>query len=185
MVERGREEHDAVDDDRRGFHRLQHRGLEDECGLQLADIAGVDLAAGVEPRLLVAAVRVHPVFASPPAPSSMAWVTGAGALAIGRAVVVAPPEISCAPAKPTDAIPMAAIVAAPAHVIPLRMVPPAVCLVIARLRNSDRPAGALAKRSGRFRAGCVIFHLTVCCKPARLVRCNKRRAFPMRTKIHP
>ena len=43
VIERRRQEHDAVDDDRRGLHRLQHRGLEDERGRQLADVVGVDL----------------------------------------------------------------------------------------------------------------------------------------------
>ncbi len=61
MVERRRQIHDAVDDDGRGFHRFQHRGLEHERGLQLADVAGGDLGSGVVARLVVAAVGMDPV----------------------------------------------------------------------------------------------------------------------------
>ncbi len=61
VVERRRQEHHAIDDDGRGFHRLQHGGLEDERRLHLADVSGVDLAPGVVARLIVAAVRVDPV----------------------------------------------------------------------------------------------------------------------------
>ena len=61
VVERRRKEHHAVDHDRRGLHRLEHGGLEDERGRELRDVSGVDLRAGVVARLLVAAVRMQPV----------------------------------------------------------------------------------------------------------------------------
>ena len=63
VIEGGRQEHDAVIDDGRGLHRLQHRRLEHERRLELAYVAGVDLLAGVVTGLLVAAVRVQPVLA--------------------------------------------------------------------------------------------------------------------------
>jgi hypothetical protein len=61
VVERRRQEHHAVDDDRRGLHRLQHRRLEDERRLELAHVPGVDLVAGVVARLRITPVRVDPV----------------------------------------------------------------------------------------------------------------------------
>ena len=47
VIERRRQEHDAVDHDGRRLHRFQDRRLEHERGLQLADVAGIDLGAGV------------------------------------------------------------------------------------------------------------------------------------------
>ena len=84
VVERRRQEHDAVDDDRRGFHRLEHRGLEHERGLQLADVAGVDLRCrGSSASGRSCRSEWIQFFASPPAPSSIACVHVRGSSAIG------------------------------------------------------------------------------------------------------
>ena len=61
VIERRCQEHDAVDHDRRGLHRFEHGGLEHVGRLHLRHVAGVDLAAGVVSRLIVAAVRMNPV----------------------------------------------------------------------------------------------------------------------------
>jgi hypothetical protein len=61
MIERGGQEHHAVDDDRRGFHRLEHRGLEDERRCKPAHVASVDLTAGVVAGIVVVAVGLDPV----------------------------------------------------------------------------------------------------------------------------
>ena len=63
VIERGRQKHHAVVDDRRGLHRLQHRGLEHKRGLEPGDVLGVELLALVVPGLLVAAIRMQPVLA--------------------------------------------------------------------------------------------------------------------------
>ncbi len=61
VVVRGRDVHDAVDDDRRRLHRLEHLGLELERRPQLGDVGGVDLRRRVVPGLRVAHVRVQEV----------------------------------------------------------------------------------------------------------------------------
>ncbi len=61
VVVRGRQVHHAVDDDRRGLHRLDDFGLEHERGPQVLDVAGVDLVAAVMAQLRVVAVGVQPV----------------------------------------------------------------------------------------------------------------------------
>ena len=70
VVEGGRQEHHAVDHDRRGLHRLAHFRLENERRPQLADVAGVDLLAGVVAAVVVVAVRMDPVLGVPRAPSA-------------------------------------------------------------------------------------------------------------------
>ena len=62
MVERRRQEHHAVDDDRCGFHRFQHRGLEHKLGRELANVGRGNLRAGVIACVRVIAVRMDPVF---------------------------------------------------------------------------------------------------------------------------
>ena len=59
VVERGREEHHAVHHQRRGFHRLEHRGLERELDLELVHVAHADLRRGIVAGLLVIAVWVQ------------------------------------------------------------------------------------------------------------------------------
>ena len=61
MVERGRDVHDAVDDDRRRLQRLLHFRLEDPGGVKLADIGGVDLLAREISGLIVIAVGMKKV----------------------------------------------------------------------------------------------------------------------------
>src|SRR5205085_2646607 len=63
VIERRREKHYAVVYDRRGFHRLEHRSLEHERRLQLADILGVELLTGIIAAVVVVAVGVQPVLA--------------------------------------------------------------------------------------------------------------------------
>src|SRR6266581_5057351 len=59
VVERSGEEHHPVHHQRRGFHRLEHRGLERELGLELVHVAHADLRRGVVAGLLVVAVRMQ------------------------------------------------------------------------------------------------------------------------------
>ena len=61
VVIRSGEEHDAVHDDGRGFHRLHHRSLEHEGGAKFPDVARIDLSSLGIAGLRVILVRVDPV----------------------------------------------------------------------------------------------------------------------------
>jgi hypothetical protein len=61
MVEGRGQEHDAVDDDRRGLHRIEHGRLEHERRLDPAYVPRIDMGAAVKARLFVTAVRMDPV----------------------------------------------------------------------------------------------------------------------------
>ena len=63
MVERRREIHHAIDDDRRGFHRVLHFGLEYPGRAKIGDIADIDLLVRVVARLRVIAIRQQEIVA--------------------------------------------------------------------------------------------------------------------------
>ena len=63
MVEGGGHVHHAIDNDGRGFHGLQHLGLEGKFGPQIFHITRIDLLAGVVAGLVVIAVGMQPVIA--------------------------------------------------------------------------------------------------------------------------
>ena len=61
VVERRRDIHDAVDDDRRRLHGFLHFRLEDPGGVELANVGRVDLLAREIPGLIVIAVGLQEV----------------------------------------------------------------------------------------------------------------------------
>ncbi len=61
VVERRRDVHDAVHDDRRGFEAVHDLGLEDPCRTKVLDVVRVDLRRGVVPRLAVIVVGMKKV----------------------------------------------------------------------------------------------------------------------------
>ena len=61
VVERGRDIHHAVDDDRRSLHRIENVGLEYPGDMQALDVARGDLLGGMEARLRVVSIGLQEI----------------------------------------------------------------------------------------------------------------------------